>query len=70
MPIVINELVIRGVVESQAGDGAAARGNGRGAGRTPGRPAEGPSLDAREREAIVAACVEAVLRTLEQMKER
>jgi hypothetical protein len=63
MPVEIKELVIRAVVQEQAGQtggqGAAAPGGAEGGGTTP-----------EEREAIVALAVREVLRILKASKER
>jgi Family of unknown function (DUF5908) len=56
MPIVINELVFKATVAEPAARGT----------QPPAAP-EGKSFDG---EALVAACVEQVLRVLERQKER
>jgi hypothetical protein len=57
MPVIINELVIRAVVDSSsAGSG----------GPSPGQNGAGRA----EKEAIVAECVEQVLEILAQKRER
>jgi hypothetical protein len=57
MPVVINELVIRAVVDTGAGGGNGAR---------PGVQGEGGS----DKESIIAECVDQVLQILEQKRER
>jgi hypothetical protein len=64
MPVEIKELVIRAVVQPEAGHA-----NGQGAAE-PGASATGSGADPEEREAIVAAAVKEVLRILRASKER
>ncbi len=61
MPVIINELVVRGTIEApppRGGPGPIAAQDGVGA------------MTAEERAALIAAIVEEVLRALDRMKER
>lgn len=60
MPIIINELVVKATVDAAA----PAAGAGNSASAAASRPA------AEDREALVTAIVEEVLRVLDRMKER
>jgi hypothetical protein len=59
MPVEIKELVIRAVVQQEAGQAPAA-----------GGAAHGPGAEDEDREAIVEAAVKEVLRILKASKER
>jgi len=64
MPVEIKELVIRAVVQPEAGSA-----NGHPTAE-PGATTQGAGVDPEEREAIVAAAVKEVLRILKASKER